>query len=301
VKRGLIAWDREALPPAVFDARLAKVRAALIERDLPAVVVYSDVWRANPARFLTNFMPYWNRSLVVIPREGGPVLLCGLSPRVYPWIRSVTVFEDIRPASKLAQSLLQLCDERGWKRLGVMDWLVLPNEVDSQLTGLERVNLPSGGLFDSDEADLAMRSRAAALARRILEREIASGSGGTDYELAGRLERELRREGAEDLAILFSTAGRIPFPARGAILRDRYSLVLALEYMGHWVKIARAHAPTAELDALRSHFLSVLPTGEGRIEHPDGDAFGVRGRLFVLTVDLDGLYYGDTCYEGPLL
>src|SRR5712691_2112870 len=114
MKRGLIRWDREALPPSAFDARLAKARKALEDRDLPALVVYSDVWRANQARYLTNFMPYWNRSLVVIPREGGPVLLCALSPRVYPWIRSVTVFQEIRPASKLVETLTTLCEERHW-------------------------------------------------------------------------------------------------------------------------------------------------------------------------------------------
>ena len=101
MKRGLIAWDRAQLPSAVFDSRLARARAALAERSLPALLVYTDVWRSNQARFLTNFMPYWNRSLVVIPRDSPPVLLCALSPRVYPWIKSVTVFEDIRPASEI--------------------------------------------------------------------------------------------------------------------------------------------------------------------------------------------------------
>src|SRR5580698_5028958 len=119
MKRGLIAWDRTQLPPAVFDSRLARVRAVLAEQNLPALLVYSDVWRSNHARFLTNFMPYWNRSLAVIPLDSPPVLLCALSPRVYPWIKSVTIFEDIRPASKLMQTLNQLCAERHWQRLGV--------------------------------------------------------------------------------------------------------------------------------------------------------------------------------------
>src|SRR5271154_2929941 len=120
MKRGLIEWNRTQLPPSVFDARLARVRAVLTERDLPALLVYTDVWRSNQARFLTNFMPYWNRSLVVIPLAAPPVLLCALSPRVYPWIKSVTIFEDIRPASKLMQTLEQLCAEREWSKLGVL-------------------------------------------------------------------------------------------------------------------------------------------------------------------------------------
>src|ERR1039457_35892 len=101
MKRGLIQWDRAELPEAAFETRLGRVRAVLTGRDLPALLVYSDVWRSNQGRFLSNFMPYWNRSLILIPADQAPVLLCGLSPRVYPWIRSVTVFDEVRPASKL--------------------------------------------------------------------------------------------------------------------------------------------------------------------------------------------------------
>ncbi len=133
MKRGLITWDKAELPPSVFDARLARARAALVKHDLPALLVYSDVWRSTEGRHLTNYMPYWNRSLIVIPREQGPVLLCGLSPRVYPWIKSVTIFEEIRPASKLVPTLLQVCAERGWTKLGVLDLPRLPHEIHAPL------------------------------------------------------------------------------------------------------------------------------------------------------------------------
>ncbi len=164
MKRGLIAWDKEQLPPAVFDARLGRASQVLAERDLPALLVYTDVWRSNQARFLTNFMPYWNRSLVVIPRDSPPVLLCALSPRVYPWIKSVTIFEEIRPASKLMATLDQLCTERGWSKLGVLDLPKLPMEIHLGLRGREIVDVPSLGITDPDDAEFAMRRKAVALA-----------------------------------------------------------------------------------------------------------------------------------------
>lgn len=301
MKRGLITWDKGALPAAAFESRLGRVRAALAERDLPALVVYSDVWRSNQARFLTNFMPYWNRSLAVIPREDPPLLLCGLSPRVYPWIRSVTVFEEIRPAGKLAQSLMQLCAERQWSRIGVLDLALLPLEIHSGLQNA--VDVPSGGLCDPDEGELAMRRKAVHLAREILTEQLPRGAGKSDYEFAGRLEREFRRAGAEDLALLFSSGQTVPAPAKGEILGQRYSVAVAVEYCGHWAKVTRAQASESARELLRDRFEAALRNGGGRVEDlssPYPYRMG-RGPVFALHVESQRLYYGDTCMGAQLL
>src|SRR5215470_17900379 len=105
----------------VFAQRIEIVRRVLSERELPALVVYSDLWRSNYARFYSNYMPYFNRALLVIPREDKPFLLCGLSPRVYPWIKSVTILEEILPSPNLAAKLTDVCAQRGWTRIGVVD------------------------------------------------------------------------------------------------------------------------------------------------------------------------------------
>jgi Xaa-Pro aminopeptidase len=238
MKRGLITWDRSELPPSVFETRLAKARAALAKRDLPALLVYSDVRRSTEGRHLTNFMPYWNRSLIVIPSEQPPILLCGLSPRVYPWIKSVTVFEEIRPASKLVPALLQLCEEREWTKLGVLDLPGLPHEIHLPLETSD-VEASDVNLDLTDDAEIAMQQRAAQMAREILTAELPNGAGLTDYQFAGRLERVFRRAGAEDLVLLFSTRDSAPRPARGANLGDRYSVAVALEYRGHWARVAQ--------------------------------------------------------------
>lgn len=297
MKRGLIAWDRTQLPPAVFDSRLARVRAALDARNLPALLVYTDVWRSNQARFLTNFMPYWNRSLVVIPADSPPVLLCALSPRVYPWIKSVTIFEDIRPAGKLMQSLDQLCTERQWRKLGVLDLPMLPVEI-SRLGEIETVDVPSKTICEPDDAELSMRRSAASLARQILEAQLPRGADSLDRHFVGHLEREFRHAGAEDLVIRLSSAGSAPAPAKGARLLERYSVAIALEYCGHWVKVTR---PSADAEALRSRFDATLAAGlssdGGHIENLAGPypyETGT-GSIFALHVEHQGLYFGDTC------
>ena len=238
MKRGLITWDKAELPPAVFEARLARARAALAKNDLPALLVYSDVWRSTEGRHLTNFMPYWNRSLIVIPREQPPVLLCGLSPRVYPWIKSVTIFEEIRPASKLVPTLLQLCVERGWTRLGVLDLPRLPHEIYSPLKASD-LGLSDVKIELTDDAEIAMQRRAEQMARQILTAELPKGVGLTDYQFSGLLERAFRRAGAEDLMLLFSNGDSAPRPARGAMLGDEYSVAVALEYRGHWARVTQ--------------------------------------------------------------
>jgi hypothetical protein len=272
MKRGLITWDRAELPPAVFEKRLNTARRALAERDLPALLVYTDVCRSNQARFLTNFMPYWNRSLVVIPRDGAPVLLCGLSPRVYPWIKSVTVLEDVRPAGKLVPTLLQLCSERAWTKLGVLDLPRLPQEVSVPLE-LHDVHF---GIVDDTE--LAMRRRAAQLARKILGNELPSAA--TDRELSGRLELAFRRAGAEDL-----------------ILRiDNGSVSVAMEYRGHWVRLARPRSADA---ASHDRFTAALAAGGGLIENLSGLYPYEIGPGEIFALHVSG--YGDTCYQGAPL
>jgi Xaa-Pro aminopeptidase len=238
MKRGLITWDKTELPPSVFEARLAKVTKALAARDLPALLVYSDVWRSTEGRHLTNYMPYWNRSLIVIPWEQPPVLLCGLSPRVYPWIKSVTIFEEIRPASKLVPALLQLCAERGWTKLGVLDLLGLTHEIYLPLAA-SSVGISDVKLELTDDAEIAMHQRAEQMAREILTAELPKGAGLTDYQFSGILERAFRRAGAEDLVLLFGNGDSAPRPARGAMLGDKYSIAVALEYRGHWARVTR--------------------------------------------------------------
>src|SRR3989442_544603 len=120
MKRGLITWDKAEIPPEVFESRIDRVRGVLGERDLPALAVYSELWRSNQARFFSNFMPYFNRALLIIPRDMPPTLLCGLSPRVYGWIRSVTTIEDVRPAGNFAEPLFDIAGGRKWTRIGAL-------------------------------------------------------------------------------------------------------------------------------------------------------------------------------------
>jgi Xaa-Pro aminopeptidase len=237
MKRGWITWDKAELASSIFESRLAVVRKHLAAADLPALVVYTDVWRSNQGRYLSNIMPYWNRALLVIPRDGTPVLLCGLSPRVYPWIRSVTILDEIRPSPNIAQQLTKMCEEKGWTKLGVLDLEQLPFD----LVPPNSVDVPWSAIHPGvDEAELSMYRHAAKMAREILTEAMSGGPGIVDHEFVGRLERRFRRAGVEDLVVLVTNGATPPLPPDGATLASAFSASVAMEYRGHWVKIARA-------------------------------------------------------------
>jgi hypothetical protein len=276
MKRGLITWNQSEIPPEVFERRVNRVRRVLAERDLAALVVYSDLWRSNQARFFANYMPYFNRALLIIPRDTPPTLLCGLSPRVYGWIRSVTIIEDVRPAGNFSKPLFDIAAERRWTRIGILDLEQFPYDLHKTLHGgsLRLVNVDSDAVFSpaEDETEVEMRLMAARLASDILEEEIPHGVGLVDHHFVGRLERRFRRAGAEDLLILLTNGHTVPAPPSGIRLEENFSVSIALEYRGHWVRLSRAHgmvvttAPSL-LESLDGSYPFECGTGNIMAEH----------------------------------
>ena len=262
MKRGLITWDEAEIPLAVFAKRIEAFREVLRKRDLPAGAVYSELWRSNHVRSLQNFMPYFNRALLIVPVTGETILLCGLSPRVYKWIQSVTPVTDVRPGENFADPLEALATKMGWNRIGILDEAGLPFDMHAALmnTHLELVDIEAGAFEcpEMDETELAMRRKSIAMARVILESEIAYGAGRVDYELVGHLEHALRRAGAEDLIVLVGQGGASPAPSRGHSLEDEFSVSLAVEYRGHWTRISRTHGSRRQVEALKGQFERVL-------------------------------------------
>jgi hypothetical protein len=241
MKRGLITWDKSEIPPSVFERRVDRVRRVLTERELAALVVYSELWRSNQARFFSNYMPYFNRALLVIPQDLPVTLLCGLSPRVYGWIRSVTTIEDVRPAANFAKPLFEIAAERKWTRIGALDFPQFPYDIHKALQAgtLEIANVESPAVYvpAEDETEIAIRKKAADMVRRILDEEMPAGAGKVDHHFVGQLERRFRRAGAEDLIVLLTNGQTVPAPPSGAVLKQGYSVSVAMEYRGHWVRI----------------------------------------------------------------
>jgi hypothetical protein len=307
MKRGLISWDQAQLPRAAFDSRLDLINRQCVEFDVPAIVAYSDVWRSNDVRYISNFMPYWNRAVTVVPRGEKPILLCSLSPRVYPWIESVTIHETIVASPSLPVQVAKLCAERSWTRIGILDVEGLPNDLHTQLKAgsVQIVDIPRDRVHPAAaDWELSMYRQAAKVARTVLQEEITQGVVGlTDYEFVGRLERKFRRAGAEDLVVLVSDGRTVPLPASGKQVGAHSSANVALELNGHWAKLSRNVAG----------LVSALPPAAGATVHIEklsgpytwegiGTLDEAAGAVVTLQVELnkDGnrLYFGDTGLQG---
>jgi hypothetical protein len=307
MKRGLISWDKTQLPPAAFDARLDVINRQCEKFDVPAIAAYSDVWRSNDVRYISNYMPYWNRALTVVPRGEKPILLCSLSPRVYPWIKSVTIHEVIVASPSLPVQVAKLCTERGWTRIGLLDVEGLPDDLYTQLRAgnVQIVDIPRDQVRGVAAAsELSMYRRAAQLARGVLQEEITGSVVGLrDYEFVGRLERNFRRAGAEDLVVLVSDGRTVPLPASGRQVGDNSSVTVALELNGHWAKLSRNVAgvtcalPPAAGSTIHLEKLSGPYAWEG-ISSPDEAA----GAVVALQVEINSggcrRYFGDTGLQG---
>jgi Xaa-Pro aminopeptidase len=304
MKRGLVSWDKSELPPDELASRLAAVHAIARKKSVDAVVLYSDVWRSNDARYLSNYMPYWNRAFIVVPRDEKPILLCALSPRVYPWIKTVTTHETILPSPSPPANLFKLAAERGWKAVGVVDVDGLPADLHAEMAAgkVELVDIPHAELRSAPtEVEVWMHARAARMAREVLEKELPTAKGQTDHEFIGRLERQLRRAGAEDVVVLVSDGEGPPIPAEGRTVGAQTSMVVANEYNGHWAKVTRNVAGVTSRLPAREGVTELRELLSGRYSWETLDDAKVTAVVSLQLAIPDGsrhLYYGDTCLQG---
>jgi len=268
MKRGLIEWDRQELPPEVLAGRQVRCRNLMAERGLDGLLVHTDVWRSGQARYLVNFIPYWNQGLVLLPREGEPVLVTALSARVYPWIRETSAVATIVSGPSLSAEAADQVKKLGWKRMGIVERQGLPHGI---VSGLE-ANLSDCELVDAtdlldalrseaDGAGLALYRKAAEIAAQGFAEVAADLPGKSGWQAASLLEWRLRRRAATDTVVLFvGTKGRWPaYPGDEPVSRGS-GVLLSVEYKGHWAEIGRTLAKPDDpsLRAVRAEHASLV-------------------------------------------
>jgi Xaa-Pro aminopeptidase len=93
---GSYIWAQDRLPYDEFTLRLDELRAAMDRNGWPAVLIYGDVREHAALAFLTSFIPRVRWGMALLPRAGDARLLCAMSTRDLPAMRTLTWIADVR-------------------------------------------------------------------------------------------------------------------------------------------------------------------------------------------------------------
>src|SRR3954470_14517856 len=121
MRRGLMGWDEAELPRSALEARLKLLQDAMAREGFDALLLYTNLVRPSAVCWLTGFTPYWIESLLLVPRDGAPILATALSKRVSDWIRATSRVEEIVNTPKPGTAIGQRIEASGAKRIGVLE------------------------------------------------------------------------------------------------------------------------------------------------------------------------------------
>jgi Xaa-Pro aminopeptidase len=93
---GSYVWAQDRLPHDEFVLRLDELRAAMDRNGWPAVLVYGDAREHGALAFLSNFIPRLRWGMALLPRGGEARLLCAMSTRDLPAMRTMTWIADVQ-------------------------------------------------------------------------------------------------------------------------------------------------------------------------------------------------------------
>src|SRR6266481_4371207 len=250
VRRGLISWSRDEVPPSVLEGRLARLQERMRDAELGVVLVYTSFARPSAVAWLTHFVPYWNEALLVVLPTGAPVLLAAFSKRVHDWIRSVSHLGEVRSAPDLGRAAVNFLEERLPKAssIGVLELDALPWSVAEPIAKSRygRGLVDATGLFaairqPADEVEIRLARRAATIAVKAFK-AIPTGAKRAS-ELLSALERSARLDGAEEVLPRLAPDLRADATLRrldgDALLGERYAVELSIAYKATWVRVTR--------------------------------------------------------------
>jgi hypothetical protein len=260
MRRGLISRSPAELPDAVLDARIARVRAAMGEAGLDALLVYTNNTRPAGVSWLTGFVPYWSEALLVLPREREPVLVVALTYRVKSWIERVSRVAEVIHTPRIGLETGKMI--AGWKA----DAAVGVADLDGLSTGIVddlRAGGPRLALHDATEMFASLRAQAdpaeialATAAGSIAQRALAQAGRAVDGqdvrlgEIMAAVEREARALGAEEVYIAAApdlVRERWLVRIEGEVaLGESFALRATVAYKGTWIRLVRTFGRDAQ-------------------------------------------------------
>jgi hypothetical protein len=274
MRRGLIARSAVELPDAVFEARLARVRAAMQAAELDALVIYTNNTRPAGVSWLAGFVPYWSEAMLVVPRDGASYLVAALSFRVKSWIERVSRIGEVLHHPRIGlRAGQQIATAHKNASVGIVDFDGLPAGIAADLreAGPDLKLTDASALFihargRADPAEIALASKAAAIAQAAL----AQAEGATLNAMIAAVEQHARLLGAEEIYVAAAPdlARDSRFirvegePPRG----EHFALRATVAYKGTWVRLVRAFCEPGLVEQAAGQLaqaVALLPCGDG--------------------------------------
>lgn len=259
---GLTRWDKSLMPESEVEARLTRVRAAIRERGLDALWVYSNMEHDGNIAYLTNFRPFDPRmpGLALITPDTIEAVL-RVSKRDLAFILT-HIWSPAEPSDFLANDFpgqvaatTERLGLRG-RRIGFSGRASMPPALEPQIMAL----FPQGvtevdGLLEEMRRHKSVPERellrsAAAKAEGVIRDVTAFAAAGmSEIELAAYADYVARKAGALDVDVLLHAAHekmppageleQLPFrPAseRRLTAREHLAVYVAFQYEGYWAE-----------------------------------------------------------------
>lgn len=263
---GSYILDRDRLPEDEFRLRMEDVQARMDAAGLGALLVYGDARQHGALAWLSNFIPRMRWGMALLARHGAPRLLCSMSSRDIPAMRTMTWIEDVRSGWewKWFDDWAATQPPAATSRIGTMGFALMPAAMQRAV----RRSLGDGAeLVPVDEfvaakdqvkrpRELAMVRQAAAIAQQ------AAGAFATAWRETGDPERaalaaetHARRLAVQDVRTLVSfDGGRMLEPYRGRFDLPTGALIgyVAVKLAGYWGEaFVTVAAPERQAGAVR--------------------------------------------------
>jgi Xaa-Pro dipeptidase len=254
IKRGGLYWDREALPPAVFEHRLRQVQAAIAGAGDDAWLLVGDSHRYGNLAYMCHFLPRARSAVVLVPREGQPTLLASVGLRDIPALKTLTPIDDIRPFLQLPREAIRLLTEKGLGQakiglagvregLSYADWAAISSELpevqwrqrDDELGRLRAAKA---------EAERAVIRKAMDVVQAGLDAApSALRPGETVRSALATVDKAIRYAGAEDVRLLIAVGNGELRPAHDGVLKagQPVSIMAAAEVQRYWAEAAATY------------------------------------------------------------
>jgi hypothetical protein len=274
MRRGLISRSLVELPDAVLEARIERLRAAMAEARLDALIVYTNNTRAAGVSWLTGFVPYWSEALLVVSRTREPVLVAALTYRVKSWIeRTSRVAEVIHTPRIGLEAARMIAASHADAAVGIADLDGLAaGIVDDLRDGGPRLILSNAtDLFarlraEADPAEIALATKAALIAQTAL----AQASGRSLGDIIAAVELRAREFGAEEIYIAAAPDlrrdRRFKRIEGETALGESFALRATVAYKGAWIRLVRTFGPAVAHDEAATRFAAAvaqLPSERG--------------------------------------